>query len=176
MRSASAVTSTIPDVSVRDELATELVTVLLKSDRVPADRFVHQTRRKIACEAATPIHMLLAVSIEEADALEVPIDRVTLVYEQIAALLRERRRQRMEGMTGQTHAIAGPSLLREIQREDRAEHAENEAERALLVDEEDPDAIQALLDASAVEQHEMKRRDARLLEVQARLRLARAAR
>ena len=157
-------TSTKADLTVREELAAALNDVLLASGRRPADRYVYQLRRKIECGAATPTTMLLAVSLEEAAATEVPIGQVTEVYRLVIALCEETRRVKRASQTGQTHAIAGPSLVSTIKRENRAEYGQNTAEDDVIENEDDVEAIDRLIAATHAEQHETERLLQRLLK------------
>lgn len=172
----AAVSTTIDSATVAIDAIAPSIVELLVAGPVPRSAYLQQLRRSVkGCEKPKPVHIVLALSLDLADNLEVPIGQVTDPYEQLAEILRERRRIRLEALAGgATHAIAGPSILRDIQRANRFEDAENQAEDAVLVDDDDPAAIQALLDRSEQEIHETQRRNARLRARRAQLLLRKA--
>ncbi len=167
----AAMSTTIHSTSVVIAAIAQRIAELLVAGPVPRDAYLQQLRRSIASAKAMPIHMMLAVSFEDADNIEVPLGQITEPYLQLVCAIEQRRRMKLEGVTGSTHAIAGPSLLREIKRENRAEYVDATAEDEVLDNEDDVDAIERLLSASAVKRHELDRRDARARERLAALRL-----
>lgn len=158
-------------VVVAAEAIAEPLAELVGKMPVPESDYAQQQRRSIECGKSRPFHMLLALGLEYADRLEVPLGTILEPHRQLIAAIEERRRIRLESVTGRTHQVAGPSLLRDIQREDRFEHAENQAALAVVADEDDPDRIEEMLARSAEEMHEQLRRDAALRARLARLRM-----
>lgn len=160
---SSAAVSTTPrlDLVAIGQLAKPLVDALLspreltlKGER-PRLEYIFQVRRELACGKKLAVQHVLAVSLADAEDTRIPLGEVLEVYRLAIALLTERRR--LHGSRGE---LASPlELRRAIESEDRREFGENAAEREVLANENNPEALQGLLRNSARERQAQDRRD-----------------
>ena len=161
----------VSSASLLDELAAQFTDKLLEPrrkylhHRAPKSRYVHNTRRDLACGKLRAWRVILAVALADIEETDMPAEAVAHTFDLAAATLRARGREvRHDG-------AAAPSLLPLILRENRRENGENEAEDRVLADEDSVEAIDALLAASALEREEMDRRDNALRQRRAELTL-----
>ena len=161
-------------VATAQQMAAPVIEMLLQPREVtlkreaPKSTYCHQVRRNVACRNATPIEMLLAVSVPDADDPRVALGEVEAPYLAIIELLRARRRERL----GDHPMLAPRSLLPFARRENRCEHAENDSAFVLLADENNLDSLEIWLHSSMREraaQEEMEQ------AVRERIALLRAA-
>jgi hypothetical protein len=138
-------------------IADDLRDTLLKPrdliNQAPRDPYTAQLRRSVACGKAMPVHMLLSISMADAEDRRIPIDAVLEPYRQAIEVLAARRAE------VQSVGVDAPSLLGVIQREDSREDDENAAERRVLAEPDNPEALEQLLMASATERQAQDTRD-----------------
>lgn len=133
--------------------------------RAPKDRATHQMRRSLACGKVLAMQAILRVAFADAEEPDMPQGAPGDLFRLIADLLDARQREvRHEG-------VGCVSLLPLIERENARQYAGDRHERRVCADEEDVGALQAMLDAHAVERTEMDRLDAAAREKLARLTL-----
>lgn len=112
-------------------------------NQAPRDAYTAQLRRSVACGKALPVHMVLAISMADAEDRRIPIGEVTRFYEEAAEQLRARRRE-VEKLGLEATSLQPLSL-----RETAAQTRFDIAQLRVSANPDDAGALEELIAASA---------------------------